>query len=171
MSEEKEVKTTEEAVPAESKEEKPAAEKKAAKPVILLTEEQTIPGAYEAYLLHIKSIVPLRLELDPSKSYEVDEVWALMNDSDKNGVNKAYKKKGKFGAGGGAGKQAIARSQAHQEAMDIQKGIRDGAQAFISDNHMDDFNKLQGLSPETAISIEIYFKGWTKFVAGLPDDE
>jgi len=32
MSEEKEVKTTEEAVPAESKEEKPAAEKKAAKP-------------------------------------------------------------------------------------------------------------------------------------------
>lgn len=152
-------------------------EKEAVKVVQMLTEKKVLSGAWDAYQIHIKTIVPLQLKLDPSKAYEVDEVWALMNNAARTTTNSAFKIKGAFGAGGG-GKEEVAKSKAHQEAIDLQKGIRTGAQGFIQDNHMDDFNKLQALcgakgdgKPEAPISIEIYFKGWKAFVVALPMED
>ena len=80
---------------------------------------------------------------------------------------RTFKKKGKFGGGGG--KQETAKSKAHQRAIAISKSIRD-AMYGAGEDFKGDLAELQALNPNDGISFEIYAKGWNKFVKGLPED-
>ena len=142
----------------------------------MLTGEKILDGAKEAYLGHIATILPLKLGLDPSKKYTAEEVWELSSETDRIGVNKVYRKKGKFGGGGG--QDVEPKSKAHAKAIALKKTIREAAYGYIQNNHADEFNELQGLvgvddkgKPIASISIEIYFKNDKAFVAALPLDE
>ncbi len=60
---------------------------------------------------------------------------------------------------------------AHRKALDLNKIIRDAAYAGVENNAMDTFNELQALNPDGKVSVEVYFKGWKTFIAGLPKEE
>ena len=152
----------------------PEAEKQKKK-TQMLADEKILDGTKEAYLGHIATILPLKLKMDPSKKYTPEEVWELASETDRQGINKVYRKPGKFGGGGA---DVVPKSKAHAKALELKKAIREAAYAYIQNNHADEFNELQGLvgvkengKPVASISIEIYFKNDKAFVAALPLDE
>jgi hypothetical protein len=141
-------------------------EKKDPKPVIMLTEDQCNDGAYDAYLGYLTSIVPLQIGLDMSKKWKPDEVWTRMNVTDQRGANKAFKKKGRFGVGGG--KETVPKSPAEEKAFGIMKEVRQSMLAHAENNFGSKLQELQELNSANELSIEVYYKGFKAFRAGLP---
>ena len=142
-------------------------DKKPSKPVLMLKEEDCdSKEAHEAYLGYLTSIVPLQLKLDLAKDWNPKDVWAKMNPTEQKRSNGSFKKKGKFGGGGGV--SAIPRTPAEETAFAITNKVRQSMLAHAENNFEDDLATLQGLNEKAGLSIEIYFKGWKKFKAGLP---
>ena len=94
--------------------------------------------------------------------------WKGMSEIDKRKINATFKKPGRaFGTGVDVSKLP----PAHRKALDLNKLIRDAAYAGVENNAMDTFNELQALNPDGKVSVEVYFKGWKVFIAGLPEEE
>ena len=142
------------------------AKKKAASATLLTVEQCVSEETHKAYLGYLTSVVPAILSLDLSKKYTPEEVWEKMNETGRKTANSSFKKKGRFGEGGG--KTAVPKTPAEEKAFGLIKEIRDGMIAYVEANHMDSFQTLQDMNSSADLSIEIYFKGFKKFKAGLP---
>lgn len=132
-----------------------------------LTGKDCVPGLYPQYVNYVENIQPLRMGLPVGK---FADIWAKMVEADKAFVNKMFKLKGKFGQSGG-GKEEVAKSKAHQRAIDLKKEITQAMYGYAQENFSEQLNELQALNVKSEISFEIYLKGWTKFTKGLPEDK
>lgn len=168
MSEEKTVDSFEDFDEVEVEDETDATETKQKKVTLPLTEKDAVPGLYPQYRNYVENIQPLRMGLAPAK---FDVIWNQMTESDKASINKMFKLKGKFGASGGVGKEEVAKSKAHQRAIDLKKEITQAMYGYAQEHFDAQLNELQKLNDKSVVSFEIYVKGWKKFVVGLPEDK
>lgn len=90
--------------------------------------------------------------------------WDNLSDADKKRMNGTFKKP----SGKTIGTE-VARSAAHQRAIDLKKSIV-GSMYAVLEKDLTEFKELQSLNPNAKLTVETYLKGWGKFTKGLPED-